>query len=100
MCEYKVESTITYCEFDVLLTDTVQSLIKLQAIHLSDGDNIYVEGKLGIDGSGSHQTRHQLAENDDEDDNDDDDGEKKCETSYIGIFWCPLRIKQNNNSLV
>ena len=97
MCEYKVESTKTYCDFDILVTDTVQSLIKLHTISLSTDDHIHVEGKLGIDGSGSHQIRHQLAENDETDiGGNADSGGKKCETSYIGIFWCPLAIKLND----
>ena len=68
MCEFKVESTKTSCEFPVLVIDTVQSLLKLQSTSLVDGDTIQVEGKLGIDGSGSHQIRHQLAEEEGEDD--------------------------------
>ncbi len=63
MCEFKVESTKTSCEFNVLVTDTVKSLLAIHsAAALSDGDSVHVEGKLGIDGSGSHNVRHQLVE--------------------------------------
>ena len=98
MCEFKVESTKTSCEFDALLKGTIESLIKINSVSLSDDDNVHVEGKVGIDGSGSHQIRHQLAEDEEgDDDRIDNNGEKKCETSYIGIFWCPLTIKLNDS---
>lgn len=45
---------------------------------MQDGDVVTADGKMGIDGSGSH------------------DEEKKREKSYIGIFWCPLSIHMNN----
>ena len=98
MCEFKVESTKTSCEF-YTLKETIESLIKINSVSLSDDDNVHVDGKLGIDGSGSHQIHHQLAENEegDTDDGIDNNGEKKCETNYIGIFWCPLTIKLNDS---
>ena len=98
-CAFTVEATKTSCEFPVLVADTVKPLLKLQSVPVKDEDIVHVEGKMGIDGSGSHQIRHQLAENDEEDeveDGDDDEQQKKSEKSYIGIFWCPLSIQVNN----
>ena len=97
-CEFKVEATKTSCSFPVLFNDTVGALLSQQSTSfLGEGDVVKVEGKIGIDGSGSHQIRHQLAE-DSDDEGEDDKGkdEKKSETSYIGIFWCPLSIHVND----
>ena len=93
-CEYTVESTKTSCLFPVLFKDTVESLIELNNVSISSDDVVKVEGKIGIDGSGSHQIRHQVA--DTEKNTDDDDEEKKAENNYIGVFWCPLSINVNN----
>ena len=91
MCEFTVEATKTSCKFHVLLKDTIVSLLNVNGVDITENDCIQVEGKIGIDGSGSHQIRHQLAEDDAE-----DDEEKKKESSYLGIFWCPLKINVNN----
>ena len=61
---------------------------------MSKDDVIRVEGKIGIDGSGSHQIRHQLAENAGDTENADE--VEKKENNYIGVFWCPLNIHVNN----
>ncbi len=84
ICEHFVEATKTSCQFDVLVVDTVRSLIALSSPSLKPNDRVHVDAKLGIDGSGSHQIRHQLAENDEP--GNDNDGQN-CETSYIGTFW-------------
>lgn len=88
MCEFKVESTKTSCNFNDLVIDTVKSLLTLESCQFKNNDTIHVEGKLGIDGSGSHQKRHQLPENYLQEEN-------ICDTNYIGMFWCPLNIKKN-----
>ena len=72
---------------NVLVADTVQSLIGLQKPPLQQKDRIHIDSKLGIDGSGCHQIRQQLAE--------DSDDEQKSETNYIGTFWCPLSVSIN-----
>ena len=96
MCEYKVENTKTYCEFPVLVRDTVQALLKLNKRLIEDHDEVHVEGKLGIDGSGSHQVRHQLAEHSE---TQEEGVENKNELNYIGVFWCPLSINVNGNEV-
>ena len=68
----------------VLVSDTVKSLIALNiSLPLSNDNEIHVEGKIGIDGSGSHQVRHQLSEN----------RENICDTSYIGCVLVPYYYK-------
>ena len=97
MCSFMVESTKTSCEFSILLKDTVESLFNVNNIIISNNDCIEVDGKLGIDGSGSHQIRHQLAEaGDDLEEIVDEEEQRKNESSYLGVFWCPLNVKVNN----
>ena len=76
----------------VLLVETVRFLIALSSPLLKPNDRVHIDAKFGIDGSGSHQTRHQLAEND-EPRNDND--QQNCEISHIGTFWCPLSVTLN-----
>ena len=93
MCDYFVEATKTFCHFDVLVIDTLQSLINLNKTSLiKKNDEIHLESKFGIDGSGSHQIRHQVV--DDESD-DEDENDEKSESNYIGAFWCPLSVTMN-----
>lgn len=96
-CEFEVEATKTYCEFPVLVADTVKPLLDIQKVIISDGDIIHVEGKMGIDGSGSHQIRHQTAENECSNEDIDDNERQVSEKSYIGGFWCPLSISVNKH---
>ena len=51
----------------------------------------YVDSKFGLDGSGSHNYRHQLTSNEE----DDLKG-----TNYIASFWCPLSIKDRNGQKI
>lgn len=90
MCDYIVEATKTSCNLEVLVKDTVKSILAVKSCQLLNEDAIHIEGKIGIDGSGSHPKRHQLSENYQEEIN-------SCETNYIGMFWCPLKIKHNDN---
>ena len=93
LCEINVESTKTSCTFPVLVKDTVESILDLISVpNFCEGDILNVEGKVGIDGSGSHQIRQQVVD-------DDITNENKSETNYIGIFWCPLSIKLNNSTI-
>ena len=99
-CPFTVEATKTSCELPVLVEDTLKPLLELESYTVKKGDVVHIEAKMGIDGSGSHQLRHQLAESDSEDDDEEDDEDeaekkKEDEKSYIGIFWCPLSIQVN-----
>ena len=76
----------------VLIVDTVRFLIALSSPPLKPNDRVHIDAKFGIDGSGSHQIRHQLAENDEP---GNDNYRQNCETSYIGTFWCPLSVTSN-----
>ena len=60
---------------------------------LKDSNNVFsINSKFGIDGSSSHQIRHQLSG---EEDNPCD----MNSVSYIVAFWCPLELKLGDNIL-
>ena len=72
MCDYFVEETKTFCHFDVLVIDTLESLINLnKTSSMKPNDEIHLESKFGIDGSGSHQIRHQVVDGEPNDENDE-----------------------------
>ena len=103
MCEYFVEATKTFCHFETLVTDTLQSLMMLDTHNVQPNARVHIDSKFGIDGSGSHQIRHQLAEKGvietEDDDNVDAGGDDKPESSYIGAFWCPLSVTLNDKTI-
>ena len=45
---------------------------------------LFITSKFGLDGSGSHQIRHQKA--------DKEDVPGRDPVSFIGAFWCPLKL--------
>ena len=51
-----------------------------------------VIAKYGLDGSGSHNVRHQQSSSEDE--------PSKAYPSYIGSFWCPLEVKDTNGETI
>lgn len=87
--EAKVTSTLTN-----VVEQTISSLLEL---HSSDCDSIEegavisINSKIGLDGSGGHQIRHQTAKVEGTED-------EKVDSSYVAAFWCPLEIKVLNNS--
>ena len=81
----------------VLIVDTVRFLIALSSPLFKPNDRVHIDAKFGIDGSGSHQIRHQLAENDEPRNVND---RRNCETSYIGTFRSPLLATSNESYLV
>ena len=92
MIPCNVESTKTSCLYKDLVADTISSLLICNMSDLpSAGTHLHVTSKFGVDGSGSHQKRHQLVENDLAQE------VSEVETSYIGAFWCTLTISVGGN---
>ena len=80
-----VEQTKTSCPITDIVGQTVSTLIELSpGLKPTRNAEVNVDSKFGLDGSGSHQKRHQSAQ-------DDDSIEQGG--NYIGAFWCPLEIK-------
>ena len=85
--EIQREAVKTSVSLQTLVYQTIASLLKEDSsIDVGTIKNIAVLGKMGVDGSGSHQIRHQLAEEVVEEEQQD------CK-SYLGAFWCPLKVK-------
>ena len=78
-----MEPTKTSVKLNDIIKQTISELLVLEGVSQSESLRVDVTSKFGLDGSGSHQIRHQKAEKE-----DDADG-----LSYIGAFWCPLAIK-------
>ena len=77
----------TECHIKELVTNTVSSL--LVACNWEDPSptpsTLSITSKFGLDGSGSHNIRHQKA--------NEEDVPGTTSISYIGAFWCPLMLK-------
>ena len=85
-----VEETKASCNINELIAQTLSAILNLESTIQLDGKmNISVNSKFGLDGSGSHQIRHQFAS-----ENDNTDSEEG--NNYIGAFWCPLEVKAND----
>ena len=76
------------CLIKDVVIQTVSALIESSNTSLDQCSDLVVDSKFGLDGSGSHQKRHQSAAGDD---SIDQGG------NYIGAFWCPLEIKNGDN---
>ena len=81
----------TSCDVMEVISQTVISLLDIH--NLSPTGNLKVVAKFGLDGSGSHQIRHQVADGDSSGGSSSDEEEEEKETtSYLGGFWCPLHV--------
>lgn len=85
------EDNLCSCEINTIIKQTVDSLLDISNIKPDPNDMYYVDSKFGLDGSGSHNYRHQLTSNEE----DDLKG-----TNYIASFWCPLSIKDRNGQKI
>ena len=88
----EVENTKTFCHLPELITQTVLALTEGCTCSFIGGNVFHINSKFGIDGSGSHQIRHQLSGN-------EDDPHDLNSVSYIGAFWCPLELKYGSYTL-
>ena len=105
----------TSCDIEDVISQTVRSLLEVHDIQ--EEKDLHVIAKFGLDGSGSHRRiRHQNATDQDRTDQDrtdqdgdndtssdsetDDDDEEKKTSSYLGGFWCPLKIFSANQELL
>ena len=80
------EEIKAYCDVTAMIKQTVSSLFELNDISpIVSTIPIDVKAKFGLDGSGSHQVRHQNVNGEKE--------SEECESSYIGSYWCPLKIR-------
>jgi hypothetical protein len=76
------EEIKVYCDVIEMTKQTVKSIFDINGISpVVSTVPVDVQAKFGLDGSGSHQYRHQKVES------------NECETSYIGSYWCPLKIQ-------
>ncbi len=83
----EVEATKTSCPIKEVITQTVEAIVNVAGAattELQQTGGVVVDSKFGLDGSGSHQIRHQSAEGDDS---------VEQGSNYIAAFWCPLEVK-------
>jgi hypothetical protein len=90
---FVAEPAKSYCSLKDMIVETVGSLLQIYCptINFVNSDLINVTGKIGIDGSGCHNIRHQLDET--------NSNVQYGVQSYIGTFWCPLKIEMNSRTI-
>lgn len=88
--DLKVDLIKTACNINQLLVSTSKAILDEKAVSLNTASHVHMIGKFGLDGSGSHQIRHQLAEGLDPAD---------LGTSFIGAFYCPLSISVDGDCI-
>ena len=92
----------TSCDIEEVISQTVLSLLEVNDI--AQETDLKVIAKFGLDGSGSHRICHQNAAapdvDDSSEDSETDDDEEKKTSSYLGGFWCPLKIFSTNQGLL
>ena len=82
----------TGCDIKELVAETVNAILKISAPLAVGVGPLKVIAKYGLDGSGSHNVRHQQSSSEEE--------PSKADPSYIGSFWCPLEIKDTNGETI
>ena len=82
----------TGCDSKELVAETVNAILKISAPLAVGVGPLKVIAKYGLDGSGSHNVRHQQSSSEEE--------PSKADPSYIGSFWCPLEIKDTNGETI
>ena len=80
----KKENTKTSIPLKTAVANTVEAILNNTLEQSANIKEVEVTGKVGADGSGAHQVRHQIAEG-----VTNDDSSK----NYLGAFWTPLTIK-------
>ena len=63
------------------------SLLKASDVNLEAGEDLYLDAKWGLDGSGSHQVRQQTSKTKNVEKHDG------AVTNYVASFYCPLQFK-------
>lgn len=91
------EAVKSSADVQEVILQTVESLLEIK--ELTPNSDLKVVAKFGLDGSGSHQIRHQKAEEEEDSGDSSDEEEQKETTSYICAFWCPLHVFCGNITL-
>ena len=79
----------TGCDIKGLVAETVNAIPKISALLAVGVGPLKVIAKCRLDGSGSHNFRHQQSFSEEE--------PSKADRSYIGSFRCPLELKYTNS---
>ena len=88
----EVDEIQTGCDIKGLIAETVNAIPKIRALLAVGVGPLKVIAKCRLDGSGSHNVRHQQSFSEEE--------PSKADRSYIGSFRCPLEIKYTNSETI
>ena len=101
--ELIVEDTKTSCDMQALALQTVSGIIEVETSKdvptplpdahqlLMHNPTVKVNAKFGVDGSGSHQIRHQQENN--------NESSIQSSKNYLGAFWCPLQVDVDSKTI-